>query len=712
MAELHAASAAGLTEASDAETAATTQDEATDDAETATTTHDEASDDGSDGADEPLELVIVGAGPHALALLLRLLDDAPDESGDFFVGLGSAPRSSRKSWSDLEKRRCGDDVARRILDRVRVVDGSGAWLGTWDAQFAALEIPHLRSTYDQHPCPYDSFALQQFVVKNGRERDVVDLDASVRTTQESGGDDGCDCDAPKGKGCGFKGNFRLPSTKLFRDFVDHLIDQYPRVRGCVTEGVVDRVDRLDGNLVRVRLATGETLVARRVVLAVGPAARRRACPTGRAGPRRARVGLRPGFGVARLAHAAGEDRAVPVEAGRARGPPAMLRAARARAGPSPGGARGLDRGGTAVVADVDVVYGEVDGGARYLDTAEGDRLGPFDKVWYATAARAPPPASPLFARLLADRPVAVVGGYPVLHASLRWDADTPVYVVGAAAARALGPGALNLAGTQRVVVPRRASVFRDSLRARCLGSLSAADAAAAELVRARRLEELVVDFVPKKGTVVVRAGRATRPRAACGGRSRGSGARGFEGAEEGGVTNMAIAGAHGGSVSRRRASAISSACRPSTGRSFFGDPKLLASTVELPSEMKQSSGEIGCSLSHLARAEMALELDDDYVMVMEDDIHLTFFYGAWRTTVKEIVSQAPPDWQVLQLTINNARVLRTLLGLGSSFVPWRKNHWSTGAYLINRRGCQRAVDEFTRGPNSPPRTGSPRTCSS
>ena len=264
MAELHAAI---LTEPSDAETATTTQDE--------------ASDDGS-GADEPLELVIVGAGPHALALLLRLLDDAPDESGDFFVGLGSAPRSSRKSWSDLEKRRCGDDVARRVLDRVRVVDGSGAWLGTWDAQFAALEIPHLRSTYDQHPCPYDSFALQQFVVKNGRERDVVDLDASVRTTQEGGGDDGCDCDAPKGKGCGFKGNFRLPSTKLFRDFVDHLIDQYPRVRGCVTEGVVDRVDRLDGNLARVRLATGETLVARRVVLAVAGASSGSKC-SGRSG---------------------------------------------------------------------------------------------------------------------------------------------------------------------------------------------------------------------------------------------------------------------------------------------------------------------------------------------------------------------------------------------------------------------------------------------
>ena len=34
------------------------------------------------------------------------------------------------------------------------------------------------------------------------------------------------------------------------------------------------------------------------------------------------------------------------------------------------------------------------------------------------------------------------------------------------------------------------------------------------------------------------------------------------------------------------------------------------------------------------------------------------------------------------------------MGLGTAFVPWRKNHWSTGAYLINRRGCRRTVEEF------------------
>ena len=61
------------------------------------------------------------------------------------------------------------------------------------------------------------------------------------------------------------------------------------------------------------------------------------------------------------------------------------------------------------------------------------------------------------------------------------------------------------------------------------------------------------------------------------------------------------------------------------GRKLFSDSALRAKTVELPKDMKQSSGEIGCSLSHLRAAEMALEIDAPYVLVMEDDIHLTFY---------------------------------------------------------------------------------------
>ena len=487
-----------------------------------------------------LELVIVGGGPQGLALLLRLLDDAPDESGDFFVGLGSAPRGSRQSCHDLEKKRCSRETADAMLSRIKVVDASGMWLGQWKQQFAALEIPHLRSTYDQHPCPYDSFALQQFVEKFDRQTDVVDLD--------EGGVKDCGCEK---SGCGFRGNFRLPSTLLFENFVDHLIDQYPGVRDCVQRGRVDRVEP-DGDLVKV-VVEGKKLMARRVVLALGPSAapqlpdwfhevpglqhawdvvrdlkvtpgHRLAIVGGGltsahlafvAEKRRAKVTLitrrqklrisqydldlgwlgwrtRPGKIASYLSkRASPKDRLK------------MFRAARNGGSVSPEAKKALDASSVAILQDVDIVGAEIDDDLYYLIDADGTRLGPYDKVWVATGGAPGIGASPLFQHLLQTKPIPLEGEYPVLHASLRWDLGTPIYVVGAAAALTLGPDALNLAGT-RMSSCRVASVFRQTLRSRCIDSIDAHEAFDIERDRARRLEELVVDFIPKKGTVVVR----------------------------------------------------------------------------------------------------------------------------------------------------------------------------------------------------------------
>jgi hypothetical protein len=49
---------------------------------------------------------------------------------------------------------------------------------------------------------------------------------------------------------------------------------------------------------------------------------------------------------------------------------------------------------------------------------------------------------------------------------------------------------------------------------------------------------------------------------------------------------------------------------------------------------------------------------------------------------------------VLQLTLNNVAVMRILLGLVAPFTPWNPKHWSTGAYLINRKGCQGIVKKY------------------
>lgn len=47
------------------------------------------------------DLVVVGSGPHALALVTRVLDDNPDKSHNFWIGLGSRPTGHRETIQQL-----------------------------------------------------------------------------------------------------------------------------------------------------------------------------------------------------------------------------------------------------------------------------------------------------------------------------------------------------------------------------------------------------------------------------------------------------------------------------------------------------------------------------------------------------------------------------------------------------------------------------------
>ena len=81
------------------------------------------------------------------------------------------------------------------------------------------------------------------------------------------------------------------------------------------------------------------------------------------------------------------------------------------------------------------------------------------------------------------------------------------------------------------------------------------------------------------------------------------------------------------------------------GSSLVGDLEALGRTVELPEDHNLSPGELGCTLSHLRAAEAVLEEDVEVALVMEDDIYLTYL-PLWRTSLTEVIAQAPPDWQV------------------------------------------------------------------
>ena len=190
-----------------------------------------ADDDGDAGM---LDLLVVGAGPHALSLLTRVLEDDPDLSGDFFIGLGSRPKSIvetkekcfPKGPAALRQR----ERAARIMQRVAVVDPAGRWLARWDAQFEGLRIPHLRSPYDLHPAPWDSFALQGFVEAQGLDEELTNLDF-IGNDSEGG--------AYK------QGSFRTAQAPLFMRFCAHVCERYA-LEDAVTQGVVRRVEPLRG----------------------------------------------------------------------------------------------------------------------------------------------------------------------------------------------------------------------------------------------------------------------------------------------------------------------------------------------------------------------------------------------------------------------------------------------------------------------------------
>ena len=70
-------------------------------------------------------------------------------------------------------------------------------------------------------------------------------------------------------------------------------------------------------------------------------------------------------------------------------------------------------------------------------------------------------------------------------------------------------------------------------------------------------------------------------------------------------------------------------------------------------------------------------------MIMEDDMA----FLQWPS--QRLVFSAPPGWEVLQLYSMGPKLQQQYAQPSALWLPWTYDAWSTGAYLINRRGMQR-----------------------
>lgn len=154
------------------------------------------------------DIAIIGAGPQALTLVTHLLQ---------------------------KKKKMRDRLNAGLSPGFQVFDPSGTWLSNWHRQFAAQEIPHLRSPAVHHP-DCNPHTLLSFAEK--RQAELY---------------------AP----------YNRPGTKLFQDFCETVIDRW-HLRDRVTKAKVVGLTPQKGRF-QLTLADGKTVIARRVVVATGSA---------------------------------------------------------------------------------------------------------------------------------------------------------------------------------------------------------------------------------------------------------------------------------------------------------------------------------------------------------------------------------------------------------------------------------------------------------
>jgi len=146
-----------------------------------------------------IDIAIVGAGVHSLTLTMHLLQKRQD-----------------------------------LREKILIFDPSGDWLTQWRQQFAAQEIPHLRSPAVHHPDP-DPFALRRFA--ENRHDDLFPP-------------------------------YDLPSTQLFSDFCQQAIASQQLDERLIAAKVIDLEPIMSPRRgFRLWLNNGKSITAKRAVLA-------------------------------------------------------------------------------------------------------------------------------------------------------------------------------------------------------------------------------------------------------------------------------------------------------------------------------------------------------------------------------------------------------------------------------------------------------------
>ncbi|MBW4506947.1 MAG: lysine N(6)-hydroxylase/L-ornithine N(5)-oxygenase family protein [Scytonematopsis contorta HA4267-MV1] len=371
-------------------------------------------------------LAIIGAGPHALTLVTHLL-----------------------------QKRC------KMRGRFVVFDPSGQWMSRCEQQFAAFDIPHLRSPAVHHPDP-NRFALRKFAESRASELFPP---------------------------------YDLPGTKLFRDLCEDVISRWD-LHNQVIPLAVTRIEPLI-NRFRLWFDDGQSIIARRVVLATGNASLQipnwveqieseypqdKLCHSSKVDLRGLQIAdekiLIVGGGLTSGHLATGaiskcakvhlmirrqlQEKLFDAEPGWL-GPKYLkdffaesdlskrfTMIQQARNGGSVTPAMGIElrrlvrNGNLRIDENCQVVKVEWLGNKWLVQCSDGN-MHEFSRIWLSTGTKFDVTAEALLKEVLATYPIPVVNGLPVLDKFLRWQ-GCELFIMGGLAALQIGPTARNLSG--------------------------------------------------------------------------------------------------------------------------------------------------------------------------------------------------------------------------------------------------------------------------
>lgn len=106
-----------------------------------------------------------------------------------------------------------------------------------------------------------------------------------------------------------------------------------------------------------------------------------------------------------------------------------------------------------------------------------------------------------------------------------------------------------------------------------------------------------------------------------------------------------------------------------------------------------------CTLSHLYYifSQYFHRSNHEVICMCEDDISFEYI-PQWENTLDEIIKNAPNNWSIIKLHCSNVEILKKYINSENKYIKitskQKKFFWSTGLYVINKKGMKLLFDTF------------------